>query len=104
MLIPISYDRLDKLRIKKLSLCSRLTLIEPSPQPSGCPLSWKATKHYKGEDSTNFYHSTHGHYCGIDLQARHDEIVRRVSKVKSGKATLLSREEFRSKMRARLGQ
>ncbi len=37
-------------------------------------------------------------------QAWSDEIVRRVSKVQSGKATLLSREEFRSKMRARLGQ
>ena len=37
-------------------------------------------------------------------QAWSDEIVRRVSKVKSGTATLLSREEFRSKMRARLGQ
>lgn len=37
-------------------------------------------------------------------QAWNEEIVRRVSKVKSGKATLLSREEFRSKMRARLGQ
>lgn len=37
-------------------------------------------------------------------RAWNDEIVRRVSKVKSGKATLLSREEFRSKMRARLGQ
>lgn len=37
-------------------------------------------------------------------QAWNDEIVRRVSKVKSGKATLLSREEFRSNMRARLGQ
>lgn len=37
-------------------------------------------------------------------QAWNDEIIRRVSKVKSGKATLLSREEFRSKMRARLGQ
>ncbi|PSF14839.1 addiction module protein [Marinobacter shengliensis] len=37
-------------------------------------------------------------------QAWNDEIVRRVSKVKSGRATLLSREEFRSKMRARLGQ
>lgn len=35
-------------------------------------------------------------------QAWNDEIVRRVSKVKSGKATLLSREEFRSIMRARL--
>jgi hypothetical protein len=28
-----------------------LILIEPSPQPGGYPLSWKATKHYKGEDS-----------------------------------------------------
>lgn len=37
-------------------------------------------------------------------KAWNDEIIRRVSKVKSGKATLLSREEFRSKMRARLGQ
>ncbi|OAZ98396.1 addiction module protein [Halomonas sp. G11] len=37
-------------------------------------------------------------------QAWNDEIVRRVSKVKKGKAKLLSREEFRSKMRARLGQ
>lgn len=37
-------------------------------------------------------------------QAWNDEIVRRVSKIKSGKATLLSREDFRSKMRARLGQ
>ena len=37
-------------------------------------------------------------------QAWNDQIVRRVSRVKSGKATLLSREEFRSKMRARLGQ
>lgn len=37
-------------------------------------------------------------------QAWNDEIVRRVSMVKSGKATLLSREEFRSKMRTRLGQ
>jgi len=37
-------------------------------------------------------------------QAWNDEIVRRVSKVKSGKATLLSREEFLSKMRAKLGQ
>jgi putative addiction module component (TIGR02574 family) len=37
-------------------------------------------------------------------QAWNDEIVRRVSKVKSGNATLLTREEFRSKMRARLGQ
>ena len=37
-------------------------------------------------------------------QAWNDEIIRRVSKVKSGKATLLSREEFRTKMRARLSQ
>jgi putative addiction module component (TIGR02574 family) len=37
-------------------------------------------------------------------QAWNDEIVRRVSKVKSGRATLLSRKEVRSKMRARLGQ
>ena len=37
-------------------------------------------------------------------QAWNDEISRRASKVKSGNATLLSREEFRSKMRARLGQ
>lgn len=37
-------------------------------------------------------------------QAWNDEIVRRVAKVKSGKATLLSREEFRSKMRERLDQ
>ncbi|MBV1787481.1 addiction module protein [Marinobacterium sp. D7] len=36
-------------------------------------------------------------------QAWKDEIIRRVSKVKSGKATLLSREEFRTKMRARIG-
>lgn len=36
-------------------------------------------------------------------QAWHDEIIRRVAKVKSGKATLLSREEFRAKMRARIG-
>lgn len=37
-------------------------------------------------------------------QAWNDEIVRRVSKVKSGKAALIDREEFRSKMRARLDQ
>jgi hypothetical protein len=37
-------------------------------------------------------------------QAWNDEIIRRVSKVKSGKATLLSREEFQTKMRARLNQ
>lgn len=37
-------------------------------------------------------------------QAWNDEIIRRVAKVKSGKATLLSREEFRTKMRARIGQ
>ncbi|WP_341581720.1 addiction module protein [Marinobacter metalliresistant] len=36
-------------------------------------------------------------------QAWNDEIIHRVSKVKSGKATLLSREEFRTKMRARIG-
>lgn len=36
-------------------------------------------------------------------QAWNDEIMHRVSKVKSGKATLLSRDEFRTKMRARLG-
>ncbi|WP_409524478.1 hypothetical protein [Nitrincola sp. MINF-07-Sa-05] len=36
-------------------------------------------------------------------QAWNDEIIRRVTKVKSGKATLLSREEFRIKMRARIG-
>jgi len=35
-------------------------------------------------------------------QVWNDEIIRRVSQVKSGKATLLSREEFRTKMRARL--
>lgn len=37
-------------------------------------------------------------------QAWNDEIVRRVPKVKSGNATLLSREEFQSKMRSKLGQ
>lgn len=37
-------------------------------------------------------------------QAWNDEIVRRVAKVQSGKATLLSREEFRTNMRARIGQ
>jgi hypothetical protein len=37
-------------------------------------------------------------------QAWNEEIIRRVSKVESGKATLLSREEFRTKMRARLSQ
>lgn len=37
-------------------------------------------------------------------QAWNGEIIRRISKVKSGKATLLSREEFRTKMRARLNQ
>ena len=37
-------------------------------------------------------------------QAWTEEISRRVSKVKNGEATLLSREEFQSKMRARLGQ
>ena len=37
-------------------------------------------------------------------QAWNNEIGRRISKVRSGKATLLSREEFRTKMRTRLGQ
>jgi putative addiction module component (TIGR02574 family) len=37
-------------------------------------------------------------------QAWNEEIVRRASKAKSGKGTMLSREEFRTKMRARLGQ
>lgn len=37
-------------------------------------------------------------------QAWGDEIVRRASKAKSGNGTMLSREEFRTKMRARLGQ
>jgi putative addiction module component (TIGR02574 family) len=37
-------------------------------------------------------------------QAWSDEIIHRVSKVKSGRATLLSREEFRNRMRARLNQ
>lgn len=37
-------------------------------------------------------------------QAWNEEIVRRASKAKSGKCTMLSREEFRTKMRARLGQ
>ncbi|WP_138437620.1 addiction module protein [Marinobacter shengliensis] len=37
-------------------------------------------------------------------QAWNEEISRRVSKVKNGEATLLSREEFRSNMRARLSQ
>lgn len=37
-------------------------------------------------------------------QAWGDEIIHRVSKVKSGRATLLSREEFRNRMRARLNQ
>ena len=37
-------------------------------------------------------------------QAWNDEVTRRVSKVKDGKATLLSRDEFRSRMRTRLGQ
>jgi len=36
-------------------------------------------------------------------QAWNDEIIHRVAKVKSGKAKLLSREEFRTKMRARIG-
>lgn len=37
-------------------------------------------------------------------QAWSDEITRRVSKIKSGDANLLSREEFRAKMRERIGQ
>ncbi|MFY0663929.1 MAG: addiction module protein [Natronospirillum sp.] len=37
-------------------------------------------------------------------QAWKDEVIRRVSEVKSGKATLLSRDKFRTKMRARIGQ
>lgn len=48
--------------------------------------------------------SLDGPYDDSVKQAWNDEIIRRASKVKSGKATLLSREEFRSKMRARLGQ
>ena len=37
-------------------------------------------------------------------EAWNDEIIRRVSKLESGKAKLLSREEFRKRMRARLDQ
>ncbi|SDS58029.1 putative addiction module component, TIGR02574 family [Halopseudomonas litoralis] len=37
-------------------------------------------------------------------QAWNGEIIRRVAKVKSGKAKLLSRDEFRTRMRARIGQ
>lgn len=37
-------------------------------------------------------------------QAWNEEIVHRASKATSGKGTMLSREEFRIKMRARLGQ
>lgn len=37
-------------------------------------------------------------------QAWNDEIVRRVSKLNSGKAKLLDRKEFQSKMRAKLGK
>lgn len=37
-------------------------------------------------------------------QAWNDEIIRRVSKVKSGEAALLSREEFRTRMRAKIAQ
>ena len=37
-------------------------------------------------------------------RAWNDEIIRRAAKVKNGKATLLSREEFRTKMRARINQ
>jgi putative addiction module component (TIGR02574 family) len=36
-------------------------------------------------------------------QAWNDEIVRRVAKVRSGKATLLSRDEFRTRMRESIG-
>jgi hypothetical protein len=48
--------------------------------------------------------SIDSHYDASVEQAWNDEIVRRVSKVKKGTAKLLSREEFRTKMRARLGQ
>ena len=48
--------------------------------------------------------SLDGHRDDSVEQAWNDEIVRRVSKVKGGKVTLLSREVFRSKMQARLGQ
>ena len=37
-------------------------------------------------------------------QAWNDEIIHRASKVRSGKATLLSREEFRAKMQEKAGQ
>lgn len=37
-------------------------------------------------------------------QAWNEEITRRVAKVKSGQATLLSREEFRTRMNERIGQ
>lgn len=37
-------------------------------------------------------------------QAWNDEIIRRVAKVRNGKATLLSREKLRTQMRARIGQ
>ncbi|WP_346799163.1 addiction module protein [Halomonas sp. Bachu 37] len=37
-------------------------------------------------------------------QAWNDEIVQRVAKVRSGNATLLSRAEFRSKVRKRIDQ
>lgn len=36
-------------------------------------------------------------------QAWSDEVVRRVSKIKSGKATLLGREEFRARLRTKVG-
>ena len=36
-------------------------------------------------------------------QAWDDEIVRRISQVDAGNATLLSRDEFRQKMRSRIG-
>lgn len=37
-------------------------------------------------------------------QAWNDEVIRRVTDIKSGRATLLSRDEFQTKMRARIGQ
>jgi len=46
--------------------------------------------------------SLDGPYDDAVEQAWNDEIVRRISSVRSGKATLLTREEFRQKMRARI--
>lgn len=37
-------------------------------------------------------------------QAWSDEIIRRAAKVRSGDATLLSRDKFRTQMRARIGE